>query len=107
MKRNDPRGLEASGNRTAESSHRAIAAALILTFSILVVFVGLIWLSALQSSVDGVTTSSGARNAIVALGACFSLAVIIRNLDLWTPRWLPWFGVGVTVGFLAVAALLF
>jgi len=73
----------------------------------LVVFVGLIWLSALRSSVDGVTTSSGARNAIVALGACFSLAVIIRSLDLWTPRWLPWFGVVVTVGFLAVAALLF
>ena len=107
MKKNDPRGPEASGSQTAESNNRALAAALILTFSILVVFVGLIWLSALRSSVDGVTTSSGARNALVTLSACFSLALIVRSLNVRVPSWLPWVGVVITTIFVAVAGSLF
>jgi len=90
-----------------DTNERAVGAALILTFLTLMIFVGLIWLSALQSSVDGVTTSSGARAAIVALSASFILAVFVRRLTVWTPRWLPWVGVAVTAGFLSVAALLF
>lgn len=90
-----------------ETNTSALGTAVFLTFLTLTVFAGLMWLSALQSSADGVTTSSGARAAIVALSACFSLTVLVRSLTLWTPRWLPWVGVIITAGFLLVAAFLF
>ena len=100
-------GVDLATEPIDRRNDRSIAVALVLTYVTLVAFAGLIWLSALQSSDDGVTTSSGARAAIVALSACFILAVFVRSATLWTPRWIPWVGVGITAGFLVVAAVLF
>lgn len=66
--------------RSDATTSWALATSLALTFLALIGFVGLIWLSALQSSVDGVTTSSGARAAIFALSASFVLSVFVRRL---------------------------
>ena len=107
MQTKDPRDFEIANSQTADGNYLALAAALILTFSMLIIFVGLIWLSALQSSVDGVTTASGARSAIVALSVCFGLVMIVRSLDTWAPHWLPWVGVAITTFFIVVAGLLF
>lgn len=100
-------GVEPVAEPVNKRNERGIAAALILTYLTLVAIVGLMWLSALQSSGDGVTTSSGARAAIVALSACFVVAVFVRSATLWTPRWLPWVAVMTTAAFVAAAALLF
>lgn len=107
MNAEESRVLQSVGGNFEEINTRALSAAVLLTFLTLTGFAGLVWMSALQSSVDGVTTSSGARAAIVALSACFSIAILVRSLTLWTPTWLPWVGVITTAGFLLAAALLF
>lgn len=86
--------------------------ALVLTGFLGVVAIGttlfvLIWLRALSSSADGVSTSTGARTGLVALLGFLIVGVTFRRLQLRNFRWLPLIPSLITAGFVGLAGFLF
>ncbi len=85
---------------------------LVLTGFLGVVAIGttllvLIWLRALSSSADGVSTSTGARAGLIALLSFLVVGITFRRLQVRNFRWLPVIPSLITAGFVGLAGLLF
>lgn len=72
---------------------RGLTAAMLGTYILLAILLGLLLIGSQGTAVDGVTTDSGGRVALIALALVALVPAFIRRIDISTPRWMPW-GIG-------------
>lgn len=66
-----------------------------------------VWVSALRASPDGVTTTTGARNGVALFAAIALIAIAVREVRIWAPRFLSWVPVLTSIVFMSIAGVLF